>query len=228
LSGWQLTGGVSFTFPEGTILPSGGFLVVSSTAANPTTALGPWSGTLSNQEDSIRLRNRSGGIMDELTYKDSGDWPAGADGSGSSLAKFRADSASADAASWRVSAQSGGTPGTDNFPVPPPAPSIIFNELAPAGPGFFVELRNTGTAPLDLGGHILASPDGGGSYTLPSTQLPPGALISLDAARHRPSLPLLPGPVIPPRCPPPQLLRQGALRRHHPMARPLSTHPRHA
>lgn len=182
LSGWQLTGGVSFTFPEGTILPSGGFLVVSSTAANPTNALGPWSGTLSNQEDSIRLRNRSGGIMDELTYKDSGDWPPGADGSGSSLAKLRADSASADAASWGVSSQSGGTPGTDNFPSPPPIPSIVINELAPAGPGFFVELRNTGTAPLDLGGMILASPDGGESYTLPSTQLPPGALISLDAA----------------------------------------------
>ncbi len=182
LSGWSLDGSVRFTFPEGTILPSGGFLVISSTTANPSAALGPWTGTLGNQEDSIRLRNRSGGIMDELAYKDSGDWPAGADGSGSTLAKLRADSASADAASWRVSAQSGGTPGIDNFPAPPPIPSIVINELAPTGPGFFVELRNTGIALLDLGGMILASPDGGGSYTLPSTQLPPGALISFDAA----------------------------------------------
>ena len=41
LSGWKITGGVDFVFPEGTVLPSGGFLVVSSTAGNPPAALGP-------------------------------------------------------------------------------------------------------------------------------------------------------------------------------------------
>ena len=45
-----------------------------------------------------------------------------------------------------------------------------------------MELRHAGTAPLELGGLILASPNGRGSSTLPSTQLPPGALISLNAA----------------------------------------------
>ena len=181
LSGWSITGGVNHVFPEGTILPSGGHLVVSSAAGNPAAALGPWTGSLANEGETIRLRNRNGGIVDELDYRDSGDWPVGTDGSGSTMAKLRADTASAEPASWRVSAQTGGTPGMENFPVPPGPPGLVLNELAPSGPGFFVELRNIGTAAVELGGMILTSPDGGGSFVLPAGQLAPGALQSFDA-----------------------------------------------
>ena len=182
LSGWSITGGVNFVFPAGTVLPSGGFLVVSSMAGNPPAALGPWTGALANEGETIRLRNRGGGIVDELAYNDAGDWPVGADGSGSTLAKLRADTASADPASWRVSALTGGTPGANNFPTSPPGPGIILNELAPAGLGFFVELRNVGTAAVEVGGMILATSDGGGSYVLPAGLLTPGALQSFDAS----------------------------------------------
>lgn len=182
LSGWSITGGVNFVFPAGTVLPSGGFLVVSSMAGNPPAALGPWTGALANEGETIRLRNRGGGIVDELAYNDAGDWPVGADGSGSTLAKLRADTASADPASWRVSALTGGTPGANNFPTSPPGPGIILNELAPAGLGFFVELRNVGTAAVEVGGMILATSDGGGSYVLPAGLLTPSALQSFDAA----------------------------------------------
>ena len=181
LSGWSMTGGVNFVFPEGTVLPSGGFLTVSGTAGNPATALGPWTGDLANEGETLHLRNRNGGIVDELTYDDTDGWPVGADGSGSTLAKLRADTASAAAASWRVSAQTGGTPSADNFPAPPPPPGIILNELAPAGPHFFVELRNAGTTAVEAGGMILAASDGSGSYVLPPSQLAPGALLSLEA-----------------------------------------------
>lgn len=182
LSGWQITGGVNFAFPAGTVLASGGYLVVSNTAGNPPAALGPWTGSLANEGETIRLRNRSGGIVDELTYNDAGDWPAGADGSGSTLAKLRADTASADPASWRVSGQTGGTPGAANFPSPPAAPGLVLNEIGAAGSGFFVELRNVGTSAIDPGGMVLSSPDGGGSYVLPTGPLAPGALQSFDAA----------------------------------------------
>jgi hypothetical protein len=182
LSGWSITGGVNFVFPEGTVLPSGGFLTVSGTAGDPPTALGPWTGSLANEGETVRLRNRNGGIVDELAYNDAGDWTVGADGSGSTLAKLRADTASADAASWRVCAQTGGTPGADNFPAPPAAPGLVLNEIAAAGAGFFVELRNAGAAAIELGGMILSSPDGGGSFVLPAGALAPGALQSYDAA----------------------------------------------
>ena len=54
LSGWYLSNGVFFTFPDGTLLPAGGYLVV---AEDPETlagnlafegALGPWEGRLDN------------------------------------------------------------------------------------------------------------------------------------------------------------------------------------
>ena len=59
LSGWSLQGGLSWAFPEGTVLAAGGYLVV---AANPgaleaetgfTGALGPYDGRLSNSGERI-------------------------------------------------------------------------------------------------------------------------------------------------------------------------------
>ena len=60
LSGWKISGGVSFTFPNNTVIPAGGFLVV---AANPAalagvTSLGPWTGSLNNADrKSTRLNS---------------------------------------------------------------------------------------------------------------------------------------------------------------------------
>ncbi len=182
LSGWKITGGANYVFPEGTVLPAGGFVVVSSAAGIPAGALGPWTGSLANEGETIRLRNRNDGIIDEMTYNDAGDWPIGADGSGSTLAKLRADTASADPASWRVSSQTGGTPGAENFSTPPVPPGVVLNELAPVGAGFFVELRNPGTATAELGGMILSASDGSGSYVFPAGAVNPGALQLIDAA----------------------------------------------
>ena len=63
LSGWAFTDGVTFSFPAGTVIPAGGFVVV---AANPaqvqaqfgiTGVLGPWEAgdTLSNRGEKITL-----------------------------------------------------------------------------------------------------------------------------------------------------------------------------
>ena len=116
LSGWRITGGVNFAFPEGTIIEPGGFAVV---AANPIllagAAFGPWAGSLNNGGEQVRLRTRHGRLMDELSYADAADWPVGADGSGATLAKRHPEAASLPAESWRTSAQAGGTPGAHNF-----------------------------------------------------------------------------------------------------------------
>jgi len=182
ISGWQVTGGVNFTFAEGSVVPAGGFLVASSAAGNPANALGPWTGSLANEGEAVRLRNRNGGIVDELEYGDSGEWPIGADGSGMTLAKRRGETASAAPGSWLVSAQTGGTPGAENFPTAPPARTLVFNELAATGAGFFIELRNVSASPVELGGIVIASPDIGGNYVLPAGSLAPGELRVIDAA----------------------------------------------
>ncbi len=74
LAGWQLVDAVGYTFPAGTTLAPGGFLVVSD-----------FSGRLDNTSDRILLLDAAGNPADEVRYFDDGRWPSTADGGGSSL-----------------------------------------------------------------------------------------------------------------------------------------------
>jgi Lamin Tail Domain/Concanavalin A-like lectin/glucanases superfamily/CotH kinase protein len=112
LDGWALTGGADFKFPAGTIIPGHGYLAVG----NVPGAVGALSGFLSNGGETLRLRNRNGRIMDELSYSDTKGWPEGADGSGFSMVRLQAD-ATAGPAAWGVSRQRAGSPGEVNFLV---------------------------------------------------------------------------------------------------------------
>jgi hypothetical protein len=122
ISGWSLAGGVEFTFPEGTIVPGGGYLVVASSpadlmsASGLTNVVGPFTGRLANAGETLELRNNNQRVMDAVSYDVDGDWPVGADGAGPSLAKFDEDGAGDKGRYWRLSEQSGGTPGAPNFP----------------------------------------------------------------------------------------------------------------
>ncbi len=119
LSGWRITGGVNFTFPVNTVLPSGGYLVIAGPAGSMRQTLGPWTGKLDNSGEAIELKNLSGRVMDRLSWSDSGRWPLGADGSGASLSKLLPDNSSALPEAWSASWQTGGTPGKVNFPEGP-------------------------------------------------------------------------------------------------------------
>ena len=81
LSGWSIADGIAFTFPEGTIVPGGGFLVVAispsalATASGLADAWGPFAGRLANDGERLELRNNSGRLMDWVDY--GGRWPVG-------------------------------------------------------------------------------------------------------------------------------------------------------
>jgi hypothetical protein len=128
LSGWRLTSGIEFAFADGTKIPGHGYLVVAANPSAPSLAgigaLGPWSGALSNGGEKVRLVNRDGREMDVIDYNDSGGWPAGADGSGATLARKDSESAASGPANWLASADTGGTPGRANFAVPGQAPTV--------------------------------------------------------------------------------------------------------
>ncbi|MDG2381281.1 MAG: lamin tail domain-containing protein [Pirellulaceae bacterium] len=124
ISEWVLTGGVDYTFPDGTIVPGRGHLVV---AANPTAlqeagdfqgAFGPWKGQLSNSGESLQLFNNDNRLMNRVDYEHSNGWPNAADGTGSSLSKADQFAGSHLVESWTFSQQVGGTPGFDNFIAP--------------------------------------------------------------------------------------------------------------
>ncbi len=121
LSDWQITGGVNYTFPDGTVIPGGGYLVIAKTPAMVAGSMGPWTGSLSNAGETLTLRDKNFRLLDQISYSDAGDWPVAADGSGFSLAKPNEDASSPEAGHWSVSQQPGGTAGGANFP-PPAAP----------------------------------------------------------------------------------------------------------
>jgi hypothetical protein len=96
LTGWTLSGGIAFTFPNITINAGSYFVVAANTesfnARYPSVLnyTGGWltyavtnvngrfftnfTPTLSNTRNSINLNNAAGTRIDEVTYADSGDW----------------------------------------------------------------------------------------------------------------------------------------------------------
>ena len=128
LGGWSLRGGIDYTFPEGTVMEPGAYLVISAVAGSPPGALGPITGKLDNAGEEIRLHERWGRMMDTISYGDEGAWPSTPDGGGPSLAKRAPDDGSGPALSWMASTTPGGTPGAENFPVAAEtAPRVLFN-----------------------------------------------------------------------------------------------------
>ncbi len=89
ISGWYFSNGISFQFPDGTILPAGGYIVVTEnpyTAYQPITIMdkygvdsrlvyGPFTGRLSNEGERIVLRDVDGMKIDEVDYQLGFPWP---------------------------------------------------------------------------------------------------------------------------------------------------------
>ncbi|MCX6904682.1 MAG: lamin tail domain-containing protein, partial [Verrucomicrobia bacterium] len=110
LSNWRLRGGISYSFPNGTILPAGGFAVVANNRTNllashpglsPLVTYGDCSGKLGNGGDTVTLDkpdettttnelgqavvNKLHLVVDEVTFGAGGRWGNWSDGGGSSL-----------------------------------------------------------------------------------------------------------------------------------------------
>ena len=179
LSGWRITGGIDFTFPNGTLITAGGRLVIANPPTAVAGALGPCSGRLANGGELLRLVNVSGRVMDDLDYRDGGRWPIGADGSGASLARRREGAAESGPEAWAASGKIGGTPGAANFPHGnQTTPGVRISEITGASEAVFrVELVNEGSAPVSLTGMRL------GTFTLPELTLAPGAFTVFEEAQ---------------------------------------------
>ncbi len=175
IGGWSITSGVDYTFPAGTIIPGGGYIVVAANPALIPGAKGPFTGQLDNAGETVRLRNLNGRIMDEVTYEDGGDWPVGADGSGATLSR-RGLSAASGPAAWTTSTSLGGTPGEQNFPLNVPVNrSLIatraawkYSDTAAAPSAEWAAATFDDTA-WAQGSAVLGSGAGGGAASLTVT-----------------------------------------------------------
>src|SRR5947208_775749 len=109
LSAFRLSGNIDYTFPPGTILPGGGFLVVARSPADVQSVygirgvLGPYTNNLPNSSGTVRLRNRVGAIYLEVNYDSQPPWPVAADGAGHSLILARPSFGENDSRAWAAS-----------------------------------------------------------------------------------------------------------------------------
>ncbi len=191
LSGWRVAGGVQYTFPEGTIVASKGYLVLAAApdalaqATGLTGIRGPFAGRLENAGELLELRNNSDRLMDLVNYEDTGRWPIAADGSGASLAKLDPNTASGPVAAWAASRTVGGTPGAVNFPSAddPGAARVVFNETLVTPAARWIELVNAGGAAFDLTGATIVRRDvAAATYVFGAQSLAAGAFLTLSAA----------------------------------------------
>ena len=91
LAGWHFTDGTEFTFPKGSKIPAGGYLVVAGDESflrgmhGNINVIGNFEGKLSNQGDLVRLVDQHGNLVSQVDYRFGGDWPFISHNGGSSL-----------------------------------------------------------------------------------------------------------------------------------------------
>lgn len=90
LEAWRLEGGITYTFPAGTTIAAGGFLVVAKNPARIQTVysiagvLGPYSGKLGNSGDTVRLVTPNNAVSDAVSYSGKFPWAISANKLGAS------------------------------------------------------------------------------------------------------------------------------------------------
>ena len=80
LSGWYFSAGIDYTFPAGSKIGADGYLVLAANPAKFTakfgkTAFGQFLGKLSNERETLRLKNAAGQTIDEVEYQLGFPWP---------------------------------------------------------------------------------------------------------------------------------------------------------
>ena len=145
-----MTEGVDLVFPAGTTIPAGGYLVITASlaafeAVYPGVAAIEWTGGgLNNGGDEIKLETAGGVEVDVVAYDDGSVddladvWPNEPDGDGASLELIDSTLDNADFNSWKVSAATGGSPGTANVLVDVTGPVVssvapVDGAVVPAG-----------------------------------------------------------------------------------------------
>lgn len=192
LSGYYFDEGITYLFSAGASIAAGARIVLANNTDTNAFALrypgvnvaGYFSGNLNNAGERLTLRDASGNLLLTVDYRDSGGWPAAADGAGATLELISALGDPDDGANWSASAQAGGTPGAS--PTPPVASPVRLNEILAENAGAvnhngtfpdYVELQNTGGAPVNLAGWSLTDDGNARKFVFPSVEIPGGGYL---------------------------------------------------
>lgn len=204
----RLAGAVEYTFPLGTQLAPGSWVVLAADAEQyqkvyHAAPQGEYSGQLNNGGETIELWDAFGRLLVAVTYRDEAGWPLFADGAGPSLTLVDpAGGGDPNApSSWRASTVPRGSPGVDD-PV-----AVLFNEFAfdPATKNLqAIEFYNPAPHPVDLSGWVISArltqmpafglPVGNVALIPAGTQIPAGGYRSVSLAQLSQPLPFHSGP----------------------------------
>jgi len=178
LSGWRLSGGIEFDFPPGASIPAGGYVVIAKDPArlaavpqyglNTNQILGPYSGQLGNEGDTLRLRDAAEDVADAVSYSPAFPWAISADALGAgddwtglnsynyqyrgrSLERVSLSHPANDPANWLASPlATGPTPRRANtVQLPTPRPVVTAFSIAQASEGAAI-IRSNQPARLDV------------------------------------------------------------------------------
>ncbi len=182
LSGWRLDG-AGYTFPEGTTIGAGAYLVLAKNRSAFTTAYGRgipvadvFAGFLRGAGGLLQLIKpgitaADDQLVNAVLFRGTAPWPVAADGQGPSLQLIDPTQDNSRVANWAASAPGASpsyTPGQPNtFLASLPAfPALWINEMLPENTTTntdnfgehdpFIELYNGGTNTLDLSTCFLA------------------------------------------------------------------------
>lgn len=176
MSGFRLSGSIDYTFPNGTTLPGGGFLVVAKSPADLQTAygisgvLGPFTNNLPNDTGTVKLRNQAGAVFLDINYSDHSPWPVAAD-AGHSLVLARPSYGENNPLAWGASDAIGGSPGMLEPISSDPLRNVVINEFlahTDLPDVDYIELYNHSSQALDISGCTLSDDPDTNKFVIPS------------------------------------------------------------
>lgn len=193
LSHYQLGGSIDYTFPTGTVIAGGGFLVIARSPEDVQNVyglsgvLGPFTNNLPNSSGSVSLISRAGGVFLDVNYDSVPPWPASADGAGHSLILARPSLGEDNPLAWAASDAVGGSPGRLDPVTAEPQKQVVINEFlahAQSPAECFVELFNRSPDPVDISGCSLSNDADTNGMTFPEGTILPGrGYVSLNGAQ---------------------------------------------
>ncbi len=118
LSGYTFTQGINYTFPNGTTIDAGEYIIIAINASSYTGNgydVYQWSsGGLNNSGETVELQTPNGATVDIVTYGTGSPWPDEPDGDGPSLELMTTNLDNSLASNWQASYGGYGTPGAPN------------------------------------------------------------------------------------------------------------------
>ncbi|HEX3717620.1 MAG TPA: lamin tail domain-containing protein [Verrucomicrobiae bacterium] len=189
ISGYQITcADMQYTFPAGTTIPGGGYLVVAASPGSIqsvygiTNVIGPYTSSLKKSE-TLELIDEQGAVLLTVPYSNTFPWPVAADGTGHSIILANPTYGEGDPRAWSISDAVGGSPGILDPYTPSSLRNVVINEWL-AGGSQFIELYNHSAQSVDVSGCILTDDPSSNEFVIPSgTVLGPGAFVSFNQAQ---------------------------------------------